>query len=125
MPQTNRCRRYCFLNELFDQADTSACLRASAIIRHILDYSDRKLLAVTTALSCDPDEIIEIAEAALEQNTLGMPLPCFETPLSDARWWADRASTEEKKAYAIACYQSLDNKLQQDFISFVTKGIPQ
>lgn len=125
MPQTNRCCRYCVLNELYDQADTSACLRASAIIRQILDQSERKLLAVTTALSCDPDEIIAIAEAALEQNTFGMPLPTFETPLSDARWWVDRASMEEKKAYAIACYQSLDNNLQQDFISFVTKGIPK
>lgn len=125
MFKTNQCCRYCFLDDLFEHADTSASLKASAIIRHKFDPSDRLLLTVTTALSCDPDEIIASSEAALEQNTLGMPLPVFDTPLSDARWWARRATVEEKKAYALACYQSLDRKLQKDFLSFVNKDNPK
>ena len=121
MTENDHCCRYHFLNDLFEEADASACLKASAIIRHLFDPNDRLLLTITTALSCDPEEIIASSEAALEQNMLGMPLPVFDTPLSDARWWAKRATLEEKKAYALACYHSLDRKLQQDFLSFVNK----
>lgn len=105
------------------QLDTSSTLLASKTLRNALQPADRVFIALTILLSCNPDEIVTIAEAALEQNTLGMPLPTFSTPLSDARWWAERATLEEKKAYAFACFEAMGNKLQCDFIQFVTKGV--
>ena len=120
MFETNQCCRFCFLDDMFDQADTSASLRASATFRHILEPAERVLLGVSVNLSCDPDEIVEIAEAALQHNTFGMPLPTFSTPMSDARWWAERATIAEKKAFLIATYDALSNSIQRDFIRHVT-----
>ena len=120
MFDANQCCRYRFLDALFERADTSASLRASAIFRHILEPTDRVLLGVSVNLSCDPDEIVEIAEAALQHNTFGMPLPTFSTPMSDARWWAERATLDEKKAFLIATYDALSNSKQRDFIRHVT-----
>ena len=101
--------------------DTSSTLKASALFRLKLGY-DRNSLAVSVLLACDPDDIIACAEAALEQNTFGLPLPTFSTPQQDAQWWVDRATTEERMAFLVKIYSSLTKKLQRDFRDFIANG---
>ena len=122
MYNTKRCCRFNFIEDLLVLDDTSSTLKASALFRLKLAAYDRNSLAVSVLLACDPDDIIACAEAALEQNTFGLPLPTFSTPQQDAQWWVDRATTEERMAFLVKIYSSLTKKLQRDFRDFIANG---
>ena len=121
MLKTIKKCRFNFIENLLVLGDASSALKASALFRLRLDNSDRTLLAVSVLLSCDPDEIVACAEAALEQNIFGLPLPPFSTLQQDAQWWVDRATIEERMAFLVTIYTSLTKKLQRDFNDFIAK----
>ena len=122
MYNIKRCCRFNFIEDLLVLDDTSSTLKASALFRLKLAAYDRNSLAVSVLLACDPADIIACAEAALEQNTFGLPLPIFSTPQQDAQWWVDRATTEERMAFLVKIYSSLTKKLQRDFRDFIANG---
>ena len=122
MYNTKRCCRFNFIEDLLVLDDTSSTLKASALFRLKLAAYDRNSLAVSVLLACDPDDIIACVEAALEQNTFGLPLPTLSTPQQDAQWWVDRATTEERMAFLVKIYSSLTKKLQRDFRDFIANG---
>ena len=77
---------------------------------------ERVFLTLMSLLSNEPDEIVIIAEKALEMMKFGLPLPVYATPKDDAQWWAARATLDERKAFLVACFRSLGPLLQNDFV---------
>ena len=113
----NRCQ-VCFLNDAVTLFDTEALWKAAAVLNHKFSAEKRKYLTLCTLLSNEPDELVELTDVALKGLTFGMPLPPFNSPVEDASWWSERASLNERKAYLVACYSSLNKKIQRDFIDF-------
>lgn len=113
----NRCQ-VCFLNDAVTLFDTEALWKAAAVLNHKFSAEKRKYLTLCTLLSNEPDELVELTDVALKGLTFGMPLPPFNSPVEDASWWSARASLNERKAYLVACYSSLNEKIQRDFIDF-------
>ena len=113
----NRCQ-VCFLNDAVTLFDTEALWKAAAVLNHKFSAEKRKYLTLCTLLSYEPDELVELTDVALKGLTFGMPLPPFNSPVEDASWWSERASLNERKAYLVACYSSLNEKIQRDFIDF-------
>ena len=113
----NRCQ-VCFLNNAVKLFDTEALWKAAAVLNHKFSAEKRKYLTLCTLLSNEPDELVELTDVALKGLTFGMPLPPFNSPVEDASWWSERASLNERKAYLVACYSSLNEKIQRDFIDF-------
>ena len=113
----NRCQ-VCFLDDAVTLFDTEALWKAAAVLNHKFSAEKRKYLTLCTLLSNEPDELVELTDVALKGLTFGMPLPPFNSPVEDASWWSERASLNERKAYLVACYSSLNEKIQRDFIDF-------
>ena len=113
----NRCQ-VCFLNDAVTLFDTEALWKAAAVLNHEFSAEKRKYLTLCTLLSNQPDELVELTDVAFKGLTFGMPLPPFNSPVEDASWWSERASLNERKAYLVACYSSLNEKIQRDFIDF-------
>ena len=113
----NRCQ-VCFLNDAVTLFDTEAIWKAAVVLNHKFSAEKRKYLTLCTLLSNEPDELVELTDVALKGLTFGMPLPPFNSPVEDASWWSERASLNERKAYLVACYSSLNEKIQRDFIDF-------
>ena len=113
----NRCQ-VCFLNDAVTLFDTEALWKAAAVLNHKFSAEKRKYLTLCTLLSNEPDELVELTDVAFKGLTFGMPLPPLNSPVEDASWWSERASLNERKAYLVACYSSLNEKIQRDFIDF-------
>ena len=77
---------------------------------------ERVFLTLMSLLSNEPDEIVIIAEKALEMMKFGLPLPVYATPKDDAQWWAAMATLDERKAFLVACFRSIGPLLQRDYI---------
>ena len=74
-------------------------------------------------LSNEPDEIVELTDAALEKLTFGLPLPPFNSPKEDAKWWSERASPSEREAYAVHCFLALSKKRQREFLRYIQRKL--
>ena len=121
---SHRCD-LCILSDAVNLFDTQAMREAAAELSHRLSAEKRKYLTLCTMLSNEPDELVELTDEALERLTFGMPLPPFNSPKEDAKWWSERASLSERKAYLVECYLSMNKKLQKDFIDFALKRTNQ
>lgn len=45
----------------------------------------------------------------------------FETPMKDARHWAEMANRDELKCYAMACWESMEQRDRDAFLKKVSK----
>ncbi len=78
------------------------------VLRAKLSPSERQGLAWAALMACDDAEAERIAEAVLEpQESAGWPLPPFDGVLEEAAFWADLASPDELRAYAMVCLDRL------------------
>jgi len=87
----------------------------------------RKRAEAATALAhaiadCHPQDACEIMAAALQDLSVGTPLPVFVSAMDDARWWASCASTAELKAFALACFEAMRPKVRDAFLGYVQRG---
>ena len=89
-----RCE-ICVLHDALSLFDAYAAWASSAIINHRLCPDKRKYLALCALLANEPDEVVEVADAALNALTFGMPSPPFSSPIDEAQWWSERASPYE------------------------------
>jgi hypothetical protein len=70
-------------------------------------------------LDCDPADACEILAVAYGDLRAGMPIAPLEGLISEARVWAEFATTAELKAYALACYTRLSAGDQAAFLRHV------
>ena len=56
--------------------------------------------------------------AALADLSIGMPIAPLFSVMDEASFWADMATTQEKKAYALACNTRLRPADQSAFVAY-------
>ena len=115
-----RCE-ICILHDALSLFGTYAAWASSAIINHRLSPDKRKYLALCALLANQPDEVVEVADAALNALTFGMPLQPFSSPIDEAQWWSERASPYELEAYATHCFLRLSKARQLDFAQYAMR----
>ena len=109
----------CFLNHALQLRNEYAMWSASALLRHRLTPRKRKFLTATCLVSNNAEELTPIIDYAYERLTFGSPDIPFAAPQEEAKWWTERATLDERKAFLVACFGSLEPKLQHDFVDFV------
>jgi len=86
--------------------------------RACLSRADRATLAFAALKSLDHDDAILTVEAAL-QDGAGPPIAPFYSHMDEAAYWADIASEEELKAYALASFIRLSPRDKSGFLDYV------
>lgn len=89
------------------------------ILRLRLSRRERVSLAYAAALALDPDDVRETAEAVL--RSAGHPVPPLYHEADEAAFWADSASPDVLRAYALASFNRLSPRDQADFLAFVSR----
>lgn len=92
---------------------------AAAFLDRIEENARRQVNArhlINAALNCGADAVgfLEIIHAHLSP---GHPMPAPWGFMAEAREWASRASTPERKAYLWACYETLPAAEQAAFLT--------
>ena len=108
-----------FLNHALQLRNSYALWAASALLRERLSASKREFLTATTMIANNADELTSLVDFAYSKLKFGSPDVPFASPQFEAKWWTERATLDERKAFLVACYGSLGPRLQQDFIDFV------
>lgn len=67
----------------------------------------------------DPDDRLEVLEDAHEFFAAGFPIPLLGSMMEQAQFWADRASRSERKAYLLACFNTISPEDQAAFLRHV------
>ena len=78
-----------------------------------LPSEQRMAHALAALASCEDEEIGPICSAAL--GGAGAPIAAFKSHMDEASFWADMASTDELKAYSVACYLRLSDRDRMAF----------
>ena len=72
--------------------------------------------------ACEPSDACEIMAAALTDLSAGMPIAPLYNPMNEARSWAEMATRDELKAYALACFKRLSDADQAAFLRHVGRA---
>ena len=75
---------------------------------------------IDAVLSCDPEDRVLFLETILDQIRPGWPKSFNIDVMEEAGWWADTASTPERKAYMLACYRRLSRTDKESFLTYIT-----
>lgn len=86
------------------------------LIRTDLDRERRMALAIAALAACEPDDVAEIVSEIA--GGAGSPVPPFDAVMSDAMFWADLASRNELKAYAVATFLRMHPRDQATFLAW-------
>lgn len=99
---------------------TSAAWSAAVpVLLDSLDCERRMALAIAAMAACDPDDLDEIVTAI--SSGAGSPVPPFEAVMSEAMFWADLASRDELKAYAVATFLRMQPRDQSAFLTWTQR----
>ena len=94
--------------------------QASFIMSARLKAQERASLAFSVLQSLQKDDASLVAEAALRDGA-GQPIaPLFNT-MDEASFWADMASNDELKAYALACFNRMFEPDRVSFLDYVQR----
>jgi len=99
--------------------EPEAWLRSLPALKRRLEPRELASIAFAALRALDPELREDTVRAALFDVSAGYPLPCFTSPLSDARWWAGNASRDELKAYSLAAFEAMQPRDQSAFLSHV------
>ena len=66
-----------------------------------------------------PEDRLPLLEGAVDHYRAGQPIPPFMGYMDEAAFWADCASGDELKAYAVACFNRLCPSDQAAFLGYV------
>ena len=96
---------------------SSGWTAAGAILAARLTRRERGSLAYAALWSMEAAEAELVARVALRGT--GMPGAPFFGVMDEAAFWADRATVQERKAYALACYARLSERDRAAFLKHV------
>ena len=108
----------CFLNHALQLRNEYALWASSALLRHRLTPRKRKFLTATCLVSNNAEELTPVIDYAYDRLNFGSPDVPFAAPKEEAKWWTERATLDERKAFLVACFGSMGRKLQHDFIEY-------
>ena len=72
---------------------------------------------------CHPHDASVVMEAALDDLTEGHPYYPLCRDLAEAGYWADQATRNERKAFALANYTRLSTADKAAFLAHVQRGV--
>lgn len=98
--------------------DFEAWTKFSLLASVRLAAAERAALAWAALTALEPDQAESVALGVLQRA--GPPHVPFDAPLAEARAWATYASEEERKAYLLACWESLPHDRQMAFLKMLT-----
>jgi hypothetical protein len=99
--------------EAAESGDADACTMALRGLER-LPATYRATIAALSLGSLDDDDAAHVVDATL--RTAGFPLSDRVAPMQAARFWSERASRAERKAYAAACFEALHPDDQAAFL---------
>ena len=99
--------------EAVESGDADACTMALRGLER-LPAAHLATLAALSLASLDDDDAAHVVDATL--RTAGFPLSDRVAPMQAARFWSERASRAERKAYAAACFEALTPDDQAAFL---------
>lgn len=70
---------------------------------------------------CRRADAVAILSAALEDLRVGMPIAPFDGVLAEARLWAEWATPDELKGYALACAEAMRPEPRERFIAYLIR----
>ena len=82
-----------------------------------LSIEERAALAYAALRSLEPRQAEAVAATALD--AAGMPGASFTGEMAEARFWAERATPAERKAYALAAFEQLAPAEQAAFFQHI------
>ena len=91
-------------------------LAFSAVIQARLARSERAALGFSVIKSLEDEDLEPTLDATL--GGAGEPLPWFLSPLDEARTWAQFASNEERRTYALAAFVAMSPGDQKEFLAY-------
>ncbi|SIT83487.1 hypothetical protein [Pontibaca methylaminivorans] len=98
--------------------DADAWAAFGALAARHLTETERAGLAFAALARLAPKQAERVAAAALD--AAGAPLPAFLGDMAEARLWASLASRTERKAFALAAFESLDETDRASFLQHVS-----
>lgn len=75
---------------------------------------------IDAVLDCGPEDRVLFLETILDQIRPGWPKSFNIDVMEEAGWWADTATTPERKAYLLACYRRLSRADKAAFLTYIT-----
>lgn len=112
-----------FLNHALQLRNEYALWTASALLRQRLTPAKREFLTATSLVSNNAEELTPIIDYAYDRLTFGSPDVPFAAPQEEAKWWTERATLDERKAFLVTCFGSMGRKLQHDFIEYAKAAV--
>lgn len=89
-------------------------------LRLKLDVPERRALAWAALMALDMDDALDIAQLVIPpEDRAGWPVVPLEDVVEEAAFWADYASPEELRAYAVACVMHLPSSERRAFLDTV------
>ena len=117
--------KLCFLKNSLCLYNTYGVWAAATLLRVKFNNDERKYITLCSILSCEPDEIAQLTDAAYNLLCAGTPLAPSGSHMEDARWWVSVSNLDERKAYLAACFHSLPQNTQRDFIKYANSKVKQ
>ncbi|MDS9467931.1 hypothetical protein RGQ15_10175 [Paracoccus sp. MBLB3053] len=77
---------------------------------------------IESVMDCEPEDRVLFLETILDQIRPGWPKSFNIDVMEEAGWWADTATTPERKAYMLACYRRLSRADRAAFLTYITGG---
>lgn len=115
-----------------DQAWNNPDTRANAVgadyqdERSWIDNNLNRAIATTqfsrVLVQFHPDDRLGVLEDAHEFFAAGFPISLAGSLMEQAHFWADRASRSERKAYLLACFNTISPEDQVAFLAHVQPG---
>jgi hypothetical protein len=103
------------------QEEPGIWIGLATVLECRLTPDERALLLVAVAKAAETEDALRILDRLSSDVSVGSPLPVFEDPQADARWWASLASPSELRAWVAACYAHLSPREQQDFVAAASR----
>ena len=97
--------------------DLDAWLDLENILRARLTPYERACLLTSVAAANEPDLLFYVLEVLVPARLFGTPLPVVFEIEEDARWWAERATLPELKAWVTACFVRLPKGDRAGFLA--------
>jgi hypothetical protein len=103
------------------QDDPDTWIALAYVLECRLTPDERAMLLVAVAKAAETEDALLVMERLSVDLSAGSPLPVFEDPVADARWWASLASPAELRAWLAACFAHLPSHEQQDFVAAASR----
>lgn len=97
--------------------DVDAWLDLENVLRARLTPYERACLLASVAAANDPDLLFYVLESLVPARLFGTPLTVAFDVEDDARWWAERATLPELKAWTTACFVRLPKGDRAGFLA--------